>query len=127
MDPKNRKNILVAEDDPVAQVILKNNLKQIENVEVTVVGDGKEALSQCLKEDFDMIIVDLNLPSLKGTRLISFLRTSVGKNKSTPTMLLSAHTKDEIRAVKGSALADAIMSKPVISDEFKSQVVSFIS
>ena len=129
MDPKAIKNILVAEDDPVAQVIIKNNLQQIESMDVNVVivDDGKEALSHCLSDDFDMIIVDLNLPSLKGTRLISCLRTSSGKNKSTPTMLISAHTKDEIRQIKGSALADTSMSKPLVAAEFKSEVAAFLS
>lgn len=121
------RSVLVAEDDPVAQIIIKNNLAKIVEAEVTIVDDGAEALALCNTDRFDLLIFDLNLPSIKGTRLISFLRTSPGKNATTPAMLLSAHTASDLAGIKGVALADAVMTKPLDFAVFEAHVSLFIT
>ena len=67
--------VLVVEDDPVYAAGLKNFLEQ-NGCQVTVVGDGMAGLGQALRQvpPYHLIVVDWNLPKLKGHELIQKLQ-----------------------------------------------------
>ena len=117
-----QREVLLAEDDPVSQEIFAEILKGIPGLNVTAVADGGEVLSLCETRKYDLFIFDLNLPTIKGNKLISYIRTASKINRDKPIMLLSAHTTAELARVKGAALADAVMSKPLDIDAFSSRV-----
>jgi two-component system, sensor histidine kinase and response regulator len=117
-----RQEVLLAEDDPISQEIVTEILKGVAGLNVTAVADGGEVLALCASGKFDLFILDLNLPTIKGNKLISYIRTSCKHNRDTPIILLSAHTMAELSRVKGAALASAIMSKPLDINAFSSQV-----
>lgn len=70
-------HILVAEDDQHLQSIVETILS-LRGIRVTCVSDGNSALKLLLgPHDFDLALVDLNLPSLSGERLILSLRQAL--------------------------------------------------
>jgi len=65
--------VLVAEDNPVNQVLLREQLEEL-GCQVRLAGDGREALRQLEEEVFDVLLTDVNMPHLNGYQLTRELR-----------------------------------------------------
>ena len=66
-------NVLVAEDNPVNQEILREQLEAL-GVRVTLADDGEQALLRWSEASFDLVITDVNMPKLDGYQLTRRLR-----------------------------------------------------
>lgn len=62
--------ILIAEDDPDHQKVLRRLLKTINCTNVTIVSDGKQALDAITFQQFDIAFIDINMPVLGGIELM---------------------------------------------------------
>lgn len=119
--------ILIAEDNLVNQVFIKEVLEEMK-VQYTVVSDGKEAVESVQEQDFDLIIMDCLMPVMDGfeaTRHIRALQQS-GKVKSTPICALTANAMKGDREKCLAAGMDDYLSKPVRKKELKEKVYTFI-
>ncbi len=65
--------VLVAEDNPINRVILKEQLETLGCMVVTAT-DGEQALELCIAQPFDVVLTDINMPRLGGHALIGRLR-----------------------------------------------------
>ena len=65
--------ILVAEDNVINQLILRDQLEEL-GCTVTLVSDGLEALERWREEDFDLLLTDVNMPNMNGYELAARLR-----------------------------------------------------
>jgi two-component system capsular synthesis sensor histidine kinase RcsC len=66
-------SVLVAEDNPINRVILKEQLEAL-GVQVTLAEDGEQALLRWHEASFDLVITDVNMPRLDGYQLTRRLR-----------------------------------------------------
>jgi two-component system response regulator MprA len=95
------KKILIIDDDQSIQTVLSQAFRD-EKFDVEVRGDGKEGLETALATHPDLIVLDIELPSMRGGMILGKLREDAwGKN--VPVLVLSSN------ATAGS-IAD-IMSK----------------
>lgn len=83
-----RKNILVAEDNPALAAVLRFNLQQA-GYEATVAKNGLQALQAAKATEFDFVITDQQMPLMKGTELCEQLRL-LSNYKETPIIMLTA-------------------------------------
>ncbi len=106
-------NLLVAEDNEVNQIVIREFLERM-NHQVTMVDDGEQALDALEQEDhtFDLALLDVNMPHMSGLDVIKAYRfLEVGKHL--PMVILSAD------AISGNieeclnAGADAYLTKPI--------------
>jgi DNA-binding NtrC family response regulator len=107
------KSILIVDDDETIQAVLKEIL-QLEGYGVETAATGKEAIEKSEASFFNLSIIDIKLPDMEGTELISEL------NKSNPQMIKVVITgfPSFDNAVKSLNLgADAYVTKPVNSNE----------
>ncbi|PUA37899.1 response regulator receiver protein [Paenibacillus elgii] len=58
--------ILLADDQPLIRESLRLLLGEEKDFEVTVVGDGKQAVAQCGKDHPDVVLMDINMPEMDG-------------------------------------------------------------
>jgi len=65
--------VLIAEDDPIARLLLKNALEK-EGYEATVAQDGSEALRIFVDSPFRIVISDWNMPGLTGLEFCTAIR-----------------------------------------------------
>ena len=79
------KNILIVEDETQISRFLQLELEH-ENYSCTTCADGREALELAVARDFDLIILDVMLPSLNGIEVLRRLR----QTKQTPVIILTA-------------------------------------
>jgi signal transduction histidine kinase/ActR/RegA family two-component response regulator len=60
-----RLNILVVEDDPVSQLIMKQ-ISKLKGWHLTVASNGREAIDICEVSDFDLLLMDIQMPEMSG-------------------------------------------------------------
>jgi two-component system, NtrC family, response regulator AtoC len=72
---KPRTKILLADDDPILRKLLPHQLSA-DKFEVSTVGDGQETLQALSEEDFDVILLDVNLPEISGLEVLKMVRQS---------------------------------------------------
>lgn len=100
--------LLVIEDEPTLSRLLSYNLKT-EGYDVTVEEDGHAGCDTAIKEQFDLILLDLMLPSMNGFEVMSKIRQEGVK---TPIIILTAKTAEEevVQGLKSGA--DDYITKP---------------
>jgi two-component system alkaline phosphatase synthesis response regulator PhoP len=114
--------ILLVEDEEHLHEALKLNL-ELEGYEVSSAMDGKKALDTLQNAVFDLIILDIMLPSVDGFTIIEKLRLN---NNQTPILVLSAKNSSFNR-VQGLKLgADDYLNKPFNLEELLLRVAKLI-
>jgi len=115
-------SILLVEDEEHLHEALKLNL-EMEGYEVDSAYDGAEALKQIQSAHYDLIILDIMLPSLDGFSITERLRLN---NNQTPILILSAKNTSANR-VQGLKLgADDYLTKPFNLEELLLRVAKLI-
>lgn len=113
--------LLVEDDLPLAEALL--SLLVSSGYAVDCVHDGEAAKSLVAAEQFDLMILDLNLPELDG---LSVLRAMRSMGNRAAVMILTARGAAEDR-VRGLDLgADDYMAKPFDIREFEARVRSLL-
>ncbi|MCK9248429.1 MAG: response regulator transcription factor [Solirubrobacteraceae bacterium] len=112
------RRILIAEDEERLSAFLEKGLRAA-GFTTTVVADGAAAVAVARDEDFDLLVLDLGLPSLDG---LAVLRTIRGQGRRLPVLILTA--RDEIDTkVEGFDLgADDYVTKPFRFEELLARV-----
>lgn len=113
--------LLVEDDLPLAEAL--TSLLVSSGHAVDCVHDGASAEALAAAEQFDLVILDLNLPQMDG---LSVLRAMRARANAAAVMILTAHGAAEDR-VRGLDLgADDYMSKPFDVREFEARVRSLL-
>jgi two-component system alkaline phosphatase synthesis response regulator PhoP len=115
-------SILLVEDEEHLHEALKLNL-EMEGYEVDSAYDGGGALKQIQSAHYDLIILDIMLPSLDGFSITERMRLN---NNQTPILILSAKNTSSNR-VQGLKLgADDYLTKPFNLEELLLRVAKLI-
>lgn len=107
--------ILVAEDNPanrrVVQVLL-----QPAGVDLTFAENGAEALEALETADFDLVLMDANMPVMDGVQAVAAIRRLPDARAAMPVHMLTANAFDEDVRRYLAAGADGVLRKPVEVD-----------
>lgn len=110
-------HILIVEDESKIARFVSLELNH-EGYETTCVADGREALDLALEKDFDLIVLDVMLPSLNGIEVLRRLR----QQKETPVIILTARDA-VVDKVSGLDLgANDYMTKPFAIEELLARI-----
>ncbi|RZS99086.1 response regulator [Aquimarina brevivitae] len=101
--------ILVAEDNKINQLVTKNLLTSI-NCTSTIVENGIEAIQALQNEEFDLILMDLNMPVLDGLKATQKIRQF---NSHIPIIALTAAEIEEVEKDCKKAGFDDLINKPL--------------
>jgi two-component system chemotaxis response regulator CheY len=109
--------ILIVEDSATMRSLLASTLEGLEGgTEICEAESGFDALRILPRDDFDLIVTDINMPDINGLELVSFVKTS-DAYRGIPLIIISTEGSDRDRA-KGIQLgADAYIVKPFDPDE----------
>jgi len=108
-----RLRVLLAEDNAVNQKLQRRLLEKLGHT-VTIVENGKEAVSAADSEAFDLIILDVQMPEMDGLEAASIIRARQNiRGHVIPIMALTAHAAAEDRERCRAAGMDAYVSKPL--------------
>ena len=111
--PASRKTrLLLAEDDDVSLFAVRAMLEKAGCL-VDVARDGREALELAEREDFDAILMDVQMPGMDGVEATRLIRRLPGNRGRTPIIALTAYTMPGDRETFLEHGMDAYISKPV--------------
>lgn len=116
------KRVLIIEDETAIAELEKDYL-ELSDFEVIIAADGVEGLERAMKEDYDLVILDLMLPGLDGFEICKRIR----EEKNTPILMVSAK-RDDIDKIRGLSLgADDYITKPFSPSELVARVKAHIA
>ncbi|NOT29705.1 MAG: response regulator [Planctomycetes bacterium] len=118
--------ILVAEDNPVNQRILKKALERL-GFACSVVSDGQQAIDATRRAHYDLILMDVMMPEMDGleaTRRIREFEASEGRH--TPIVVVTAHGGQDVRTDALAAGVDGFREKPVDLAELRALLSEFL-
>ncbi len=104
--------ILLVEDDPALARLLQIFLK-MKACQVVVATTGQEALDLWETEEFDLILMDVNLPGMSGIDVTGVIRDrEMASGAHIPIIALTAHFRQEAASQGLAAGLDEYLPKP---------------
>ena len=102
-------HILLAEDTPDNQRLISMYIRKT-GADVTVVDNGEQALKRALSQNFDLVLMDMQMPIMDGMEAVQALRE---QGYSKPIVALTANVMKEDRERCAQAGCDDFASKPI--------------
>lgn len=112
------RNVLIIEDNEEISDLISMHLTDLD-CQVTTTKDGLKGLNLAQKNQYDLIILDIMLPSLDGIQVCQKIRTA---ENYTPIMMLTAKSSEIDRVLGLEVGADDYLSKPFSIREFLARV-----
>lgn len=105
-------NILVAEDTPASQLVIRTMLEKLGH-SVTMAGDGQVAVDLVRENKFDIAILDIQMPRKSGLEAVREIRALPGLGNIIPIAALSAQAFQSDREEALEAGFDEHLAKPI--------------
>src|SRR5579884_365835 len=110
--------VLIAEDDPALATFVQKGL-EAEHYAVDVTHDGEQARAMATELDYDLFMLDLNLPRVDGVSILRHLRP---RKPSMPILVLTSRNRVEDRVQCLDLGADDYMGKPFSFAELSARI-----
>jgi len=110
--------VLFVEDDEACLISGEMMLKKLGNA-VTTATNGKEALGQLSNQDFDVILMDIQMPVMDGVEATKLIRTSGSDHAKIPIIAMTAYAMAGDKEKFLAAGMDYYLAKPVDMKELK--------
>jgi len=109
------RSVLIADDEPILRMSLKNKLKELGFDEIVECADGDTAVSLCLEKIPDMAILDVSMPGRDGISAAAAIRTKL----KIPILLLTAcYDPDTVKRARENGIA-AMLTKPLRDQDLR--------
>ena len=118
-----KKRILVVEDEKDLADTIKLNL-ELEDYHPIVVHDGLDAIAAFKEQSFDLVILDIMIPSVGGIEVCENIRL---QDSTTPIMFLSAKGRSEDRILGLKKGGDDYLTKPFNLEELILRIDNLIT
>jgi CheY-like chemotaxis protein len=118
--------ILVAEDGAINQEVIVG-LLEMNGYEVIVANDGEEAYRKAFESDYDLCLMDVDMPKMDGIEATKMIRQDVpgADHDSLPIIAMTAHSGDQIWSRCEAAGMNAYMPKPIDPEKLFANVNRF--
>lgn len=113
--------ILLVDDSPDNQILIARILKR-EGAEVDIANDGLEGLQMALRKDYDVVLMDLQMPVKSGFEAAAELRNMGYRS---PIIAVTAAALKEERERALEAGLDDYLTKPIVPSSLISKVVEY--
>jgi len=115
--------ILLVEDNKVNQMLAVSLLRK-RGYDVTVADNGREAVDLVLGQDFDVVLMDIQMPVMDGFEATAAIRSwEVEEGKRLPIIAVTAHAMEGDRQRCLDAGMDDYVSKPIEAQELEAAIV----
>jgi CheY-like chemotaxis protein len=115
--------VLAIDDQQLVLLPLQKRLESL-GYEVKTESNGKDGIESYKTFQPDLVIVDINMPDISGIDVVKFIR--IEENSSTPVMVLSGNTNDDIITEGFELGINDYMKKPLSLNEISARVKRLI-
>lgn len=106
-----RRNVLVVDDDPLIQDLVKFFLEQAGFV-ARVCQDGYSAWEELNTNPYDLVILDISMPHMNGIKLLRNIRANLALQNLPVIMLTGSQDRDDILRAKKNSVTDYFLKPP---------------
>lgn len=119
--------ILLVEDDERVLTVLFKMLMDTGHFYLDILSDGAKVLEQVIQNQYDLILMDINLPNTRGDQLTRVIREFPFKKvKQIPVIGITAFAyEDHLRAYKEAGMNE-VLAKPFDKEELLNTLYSFL-
>ncbi|HEY8120295.1 MAG TPA: response regulator [Myxococcota bacterium] len=107
-----RHRILIVEDSPTMRQLLAFALKRLRGVEVVEAQDGMDGLRKVTADEFDLALIDINMPVMDGLKLIHLIRQEPDL-AAMPIVVITTEGAQEDRDRALALGANEYLTKPI--------------
>jgi len=118
----NGKKALIVEDNPLNLLIAKKCLESF-GMGYSIAIDGELAIKQFEKENFDVVLLDINIPVIDGWKIADFIRSSVENKQNTPIIVVSASEDPDLENKLKANKINASIYKPYTPEDLKKVII----
>ena len=105
------KRILIVDDSPTIRRMVAASLQGLENVSFAEASNGLEAIEMLSREQFSLMILDLNMPDMHGFEVLKFVRAHA-PDRAIPIIVLTTRYDADSRATAIEHGATQYLTKP---------------
>ncbi|MFI4910700.1 MAG: ATP-binding protein [Sedimentisphaeraceae bacterium JB056] len=124
--PQKKLNIAVADDNHINRLLITDFISKL-NHNVTVTQDGKELVENLDKNNFDLILMDINMPVMDGFEAASIIRNCDKKYSHIPIIGLTADALSDIKDRCIESGMNGCLAKPFTFLELKNTIEDSVS
>lgn len=117
-------SVLVAEDNEINQDVIASLLKLLK-MDVTIAGNGQQAVHLLQEKVFDIILMDIQMPVMDGFQATRIIRASA-ESRDIPIIALSANVVKEEKENAFQAGVDDYLTKPIEPDKLYAAIAKWI-
>ena len=110
--PRPSLRILVAEDNDVNQILIDALLRRMGHA-VHLVGNGRQAVEAVRHGEYDLVLMDLQMPGMDGIEATHAIRALEGPRSSLPIIAMTANAFEDTRQACLAAGMDDYVAKPI--------------
>lgn len=124
---KDKYKLLLVEDDVMIQTVVFKFLSGTDRFYIELVSDGAKVMEEVVNTDYDLIIMDVNIPNIRGDQITRLIRDFPFKGiKKIPIIGVTGTVfEEDINAYKAAGM-NAILSKPFAQEELLKSVFKFL-
>jgi len=112
------RRILVVDDNRDIRNVI-SRLLRLMGFEVALAGNGIEALAAFIESTFDLVLTDLQMPAMDGSKLAQLVKE---RSPNTPVILLTGTDRETVRKKVADGSFDSVIFKPFKVNDFQSTV-----
>ncbi len=120
-----RPQVLIAEDSPTVRSVLKETLEG-QNLDLTITENGLDALKHALSHPVDLMILDIDMPIMRGLQVCRFIKEHPGL-RVIPVVMLTARGSSVDRFWGEQSGADEYLTKPFQPEELRRVVEAMLA
>lgn len=127
LTPATRKRVLIAEDNPLNLATMKAFL-DLHDLDCVFAEDGASAIEAARQSEFDLLILDIQMPGTNGIEALSAIRALQDGKRLTPVPAIACTANafpDQVDTYI-SAGFDSVITKPLELDEFETMVFGIL-
>ncbi|HZP13932.1 MAG TPA: response regulator [Nevskiaceae bacterium] len=116
--------ILIAEDDPLNQEVAVYQLSKL-GLNAACVANGAEAVAAAMREPYDLIVMDCEMPEMDGYQAAAEIRKREGPDRHTWIVAMTAHVLPGYREKCLAAGMDDYVAKPATQESLQAAIERF--
>ncbi len=125
-EKKKRKKVLLVEDNPVNQRVGAIILEKM-GFSVDIANNGKEAIEAVKEKDYDLILMDCQMPEIDGYEATRRIRELGGKKARVPIIAMTAHALEGDREKCLAAGMNDYISKPMKKEKLEEVIKKWLN
>lgn len=106
-------NILIVDDQPANNRLMRMILERAGFKNITTTFDSRESVRLYLEGEFDLVLLDYNMPNMNGIEVMEAIKSAKGEIHYLPVLMITAVTDREVRHAALNAGALDFLNKPL--------------